>query len=152
MSSITSAPNNTLVPTAKSLRIWFPLFGRPRHSVGVKREMPTVQSAEDTNGHIVQIGTRMRVLSLSGKWLDELPNDEKDDVLSMIGEVFEVEEIDEYGQPWVGKQSHSVALASYEMEVVSDSASKPGSRQRRSMICNPIDFGGSAAWRYAYTP
>lgn len=40
----------------------------------------------------------------------------------MIGEVFEVEEIDEYGQPWVRKRSHSVALAACEMEVVSDNA------------------------------
>jgi hypothetical protein len=85
--------------------------------------MPTVQPQKDTNGNIVQVGTRVRVLSLSGKWLDELPTDEKDDVLSMIGEVFEVEEIDEYGQPWVRKRSHSVALASDEMEVVRDNAS-----------------------------
>jgi hypothetical protein len=62
------------------------------------------------------------VVSLSGKWLDELPGDEKDEVVSMIGEVFEVEEIDEYGQPWVRKRSHSVALAACEMEVVSDNA------------------------------
>lgn len=82
-----------------------------------------MQSPKDTNGNIVQVGTRVRVLSLSGRWLEELPGDEKDDVLSMIGEVFEVEEIDEYGQPWVRKQSHSVALASSEMEVVSDNPS-----------------------------
>ncbi len=70
----------------------------------------------------MQVGTRVRVVSLSGKWLDELPGDEKDEVLSMIGQVFEVEEIDEYGQPWVRKRSHSVALESYEMEVVSENA------------------------------
>jgi hypothetical protein len=44
---------------------------------------------------------------------------------SMIGEIFEVEEIDKYGQPWVCKrwpneaegtcQSHSVALEPREM-------------------------------------
>lgn len=70
----------------------------------------------------MQVGTRVRVLCLSGKWLDELPGGEKDEVLSMIGEVFEVEEIDEYGQPWVRKRSHSVALTTCEMEVVSDNA------------------------------
>jgi hypothetical protein len=84
--------------------------------------MPTLQSPKDRNGNVVQVGTRVRVVSLSGKWLDELPGDEKDEVLSMIGEVFEVEEIDEYGQPWVRKRSHSLALAACEMEVVSDNA------------------------------
>jgi hypothetical protein len=60
--------------------------------------------------------------------LNELPPDEKQDVLSMIGEVFEVEEIDEHGYPWVRKSwpneaegtchSHSIALESLEMELV----------------------------------
>jgi hypothetical protein len=46
----------------------------------------------------------------------------------MIGEVFEVYEIDEYGSPWVGKgwsldggeayKGHHVALESAEMELV----------------------------------
>ena len=50
----------------------------------------------------------------------------------MIGEVFEVEEIDEYGKPWIRKSwpdeeegkchSHSVALESNEMELVDDNA------------------------------
>jgi hypothetical protein len=52
------------------------------------------------------------------------------DVLSMIGEIFEVEEIDEYGQPWIRKSwpnesegkchSHSIALEPYEMELVGE--------------------------------
>ena len=50
----------------------------------------------------------------------------------MIGEIFEIEQIDEYGQPWVRKswsneeegtcQSHSIALEPSEMEVVDDGA------------------------------
>jgi hypothetical protein len=74
----------------------------------------------------------VRLLGLSGKWLDELPSEEKPRVLSMIGEVFEVEEIDEYGQPWVRKSwpneeegtccSHSIALESQEMELVLEQA------------------------------
>ena len=82
----------------------------------------------DKNGNIVQVGARVRLLCLSGNWLDELPTDEKADVLSMIGEVFEVEEIDEYGHPWIRKSwpneaegechSHSIALESHEMELV----------------------------------
>lgn len=94
--------------------------------------MTKVQSPTDRNGNAVGVGTRVRLLSLSGQWLDDLPHDERDRVLSMIGEVFEVEEIDEYGQPWVRKswpneeegtcQSHSIALDAYEMEVVNEEA------------------------------
>ncbi len=70
----------------------------------------------------------VRIVSLSGGWLEDLPLDEKAQVRSMIGEVFEVEEIDEYGSPWVCKQwpendqgeslSHSLALRADEMESV----------------------------------
>ena len=86
----------------------------------------------DRAGNIVSVGTRVRLLSLSGQWLEELPTEEKQDVLSMIGEVFEVEEIDEYGHPWVRKSwpnedegkchSHSIALEPHEMELVDDKA------------------------------
>jgi hypothetical protein len=87
---------------------------------------------KDCNGRPVKVGARVRLLSLSGQWLDELPSDEKQDILSMIGEVFEVEEIDEHGHPWVRKSwpneeegmcnSHSIALESQEMELVDDNA------------------------------
>ena len=84
----------------------------------------------DRGGNFVQVGVRVRLLCLSGNWLDELPADEKSDVLSMIGEVFEVEEIDEYGRPWVRKSwpneeegkchSHSIALEAHEIQLVDD--------------------------------
>ena len=71
-------------------------------------------------------------MGLSGQWLQDLPAEEKDDVLSMIGEVFEIEEIDEYGHPWVRKSwpnepegkchSHSIALEAQEMELVDENA------------------------------
>jgi hypothetical protein len=83
---------------------------------------------KDRNGNAVRVGSRVRLLSLSGNWLVELPPDEKTAVLSMVGEVFEVEEIDEYGHPWVCKswpgptpetcRSHSIALSPQEMELV----------------------------------
>jgi hypothetical protein len=67
------------------------------------------------------------LIALSGKWLDELSDDEKQDVLSMIGEVYEVVEIDEHGHPWIRKSwpneaegtchSHSIALEPQEMEL-----------------------------------
>ena len=79
----------------------------------------------DCNGVTVHVGSRVRVLSLSGDWYERLPADERALVDSMIGEVFEIEEIDEYGQPWVCKrwpdeeagtcQSHSIALEPAEM-------------------------------------
>ena len=56
-------------------------------------EQPT-----DRNGKQLTIGARVRLLHLSGNWLDELPPEEAKDVNSMIGEVFEIEEIDEYGR------------------------------------------------------
>jgi hypothetical protein len=84
----------------------------------------------DKNGRPVAVGSKVRLLCLSGNWLDELPVNEKLDVLSMIGKVFEVEEIDEYGHPWVRKSwsndeegtcsSHSIALDPHEMELVED--------------------------------
>lgn len=87
---------------------------------------------EDKNGTLVRVGSLVRVLSLSGDWLDSLPEDEKENVQSMVGEVFVVEEIDEYGQPWVRKSwpneaegtcnSHSVALEPREIENVGESA------------------------------
>ena len=80
----------------------------------------------------MHVGSRVRLLSLSGNWLEELPHEEKQDVLSMIGEVFEVEEIDEHGHPWVRKSwpneaegkchSHSIALEPQEMELVDENA------------------------------
>jgi hypothetical protein len=85
---------------------------------------------KDKHGNVVGVGTYVRLLSLSGRWVQDLPADEQDDVLSMVGEVFEVEEIDEYGQPWIRKSwpneaegkcsSHSIALEPNEMEVVGD--------------------------------
>ena len=82
----------------------------------------------DRNGKLVELGSRVRLVTLSGAWLDELPDDEKPEVLSMIGEIFDVEEIDEYGRPWVRKnwpdeeegtcRGHSIALDAHEMELV----------------------------------
>ena len=79
----------------------------------------------------MRLGSRVRLLSLSGQWLADLPEDEKADVLSMVGGVFEVTEIDENGYPWIGRmwpedeedeafRGHSIALEPHEMELVDD--------------------------------
>lgn len=85
----------------------------------------------DTNGCPVEVGTTVQLLSLSGQWLDDLPAEERSDVLSMVGEVFIIKEIDEHGHPWVCKSwpnqaeglghSHSIALEQHEMVVVQNS-------------------------------
>jgi hypothetical protein len=87
----------------------------------------------DRNGKLVHVGSKVRLLGLSGNWFESLPVDEKADVQSMIGEVFEVEEIDAYGHPWIRKSwpneaegkchSHSVALEPAEFESLDASSS-----------------------------
>jgi hypothetical protein len=87
-----------------------------------------MSSPIDINGCPVAVGTKVRLLSLSGQWLVDLPIEERSDVMSMIGEIFVIEEIDQYGSPWVRKSwpnevegkchSHSIALERHEMEVV----------------------------------
>jgi len=97
----------------------------------------------DCNGVEVRVGSRVRVLGLSGDWYDKLPTEERPLVDSMIGEVFEVEEIDAYGQPWVCKRwpdeaagtcvSHSVALEPAEMLCI-DTAEGQGADGRQNTI------------------
>lgn len=89
---------------------------------------------KDIHGVEVAAGMRVRILRLSGTWL-ELPDDERVRVLSMIGGTFLVDEIDEYGAPWVTKAfaadgsdrvfTHSIALRSDEMLVVDDADNVP---------------------------
>lgn len=92
-----------------------------------------MRTPTDRNGRPVAVGMRVRLLGLSGQWLDDLPDDERIDVLSMIGETFEIEEIDEYGQAWVRKSwfdgdegfcnSHAIGLEAREMEIVDTAVS-----------------------------
>lgn len=82
----------------------------------------------DVHGNLVTVGSEVRLLRLVGSWLGDLPAEERRDVLSMIGETFVVEEVDEYGQPWIRKSwpneaegrchSHSIALEPQEFERV----------------------------------
>lgn len=87
-----------------------------------------IQLPRDQHGALVNVGSLIRVISLSGKWLDEIPPNEKIDVLSMVGSVFAIEEIDQFGQAWIHKtwtnpengtyHSHSIALTQQEMELI----------------------------------
>lgn len=86
----------------------------------------------DKHGRVVAIGSRVRLIQLPSSLLSELPKDEVEALRSMVGEIFEVTEIDEYGKPWIGKAwsspeegqyaGHSLALDSEEMELVDEHA------------------------------
>ena len=82
----------------------------------------------DRHGFSVTVGTRVRVLEIAPSVKRDLPADERQELETMVGEVFEVYEIDGHGGAWVEKwwrdgddvsHSHSLALAPHEMEVVS---------------------------------
>ncbi len=83
----------------------------------------------DCHGQPVTVGTRVRVLKIAS-WLErDLPSEEVSDLQSMVGEVFEVFEIDQYGQPWIEKvwqdrHSHALALDPDEMEVVTSDSDR----------------------------
>jgi hypothetical protein len=79
----------------------------------------------DRNGNLVTVGSHVRVLSIAPLDLSAEPA-EVERVQSMLGQVFEVYEIDPYGRAWVEKWwhlspdqsiSHSLALESKEMEL-----------------------------------
>jgi hypothetical protein len=81
----------------------------------------------DSHGQLVQLGTRVRVLSLPSGVIETVEKEEVDRVLSMVGEVFEVDEIDEHGCAWVTKwwdvgpgekDAHGLALSAENMEIV----------------------------------
>jgi hypothetical protein len=84
-------------------------------------------SPVDRLGKSIAVGTRVRVLKITPFLKDSVPPEEWDDLQTMVGEVFPVCEVDEYGWPWVekwfeskeeGSYCHSLALAPDEMEVV----------------------------------
>jgi hypothetical protein len=85
---------------------------------------------KDRNGKPVSPGARVRLVALSDNWVEDLPQEERTDVTSMIGAVFTVE-IDEDGDVWVERwwddgggvsHGHSIRLNPQEMELVDDSA------------------------------
>jgi hypothetical protein len=86
-------------------------------------------STSDCNGRTVTAGTRVRVIAIAPSILERLDGPERERVQSMLGESFEVYEVDEWGGAWVQKwwheaedraASHSIGLRSSEMEVVDD--------------------------------
>ena len=84
------------------------------------------QEISDKNGRPILVGTRVRVLAIPP--IDpDLSEEEVARVNSMLGEEFNVYEIDVHGRAWVEKwwhigadssTSHSLALESRDMERV----------------------------------
>ena len=84
---------------------------------------------KDKNGKKVQVGSKVKVTNIDHKFISSLPKEEQSDVASMLNEIFEIYEIDQYGQAWVEKQwvrgedqieSHSLALSPFDMELITN--------------------------------
>ena len=82
---------------------------------------------KDCNDQPVALGDKVRVLSVPNWLLQRVPKDEVDNLKSMVGEIFIVDDIDEYGEVWIEKewhlgggkiQSHSLSLNPEEMELI----------------------------------
>lgn len=80
----------------------------------------------DKHGNKVHVGSLVRVLSLDPADFSHLESKELSEVMTMVGDILEVYEIDRYGQAWVTKEwwlgdgdvmSHSVGLSSHEFEL-----------------------------------
>ena len=93
-------------------------------SVKSTKELP--MRVTDRHGIEVKVDSFVKVLSLDPADFSHLDEKELSEVMSMIGEVLQVYEVDEYGQAWVTKEwwlsdsdvmSHSVGLSSKEMEI-----------------------------------
>ena len=77
-----------------------------------------MKQVADRNGKKVLVGSRVRVVAIAAFLERDLPPEEWECVRSMLGEVFEIYEIDEWVGAWVQYQSHSLSLESDEMELV----------------------------------
>jgi len=57
----------------------------------------------DIDGREIVEGDTVRVLTIDPDIIGKLNDEEREDVESMLGETFEVEEIDKHGCAWVTK-------------------------------------------------
>jgi hypothetical protein len=93
-------------------------------SVNCKKE---INMPVDKNGIEVKVGSLVKVIKIDPSVTMNVPDNEAKDINSMLNEVFEVYEIDEYSSAWVEKwwdrgngqtECHCLSLSSSEMEVV----------------------------------
>jgi hypothetical protein len=87
--------------------------------------MPPENETHDKNGLSVTNGCRVRITGLMPKTIGAIPPEDLSQVLSMVGEIFKVDNVDDYGQAWVYKElltqgdahfGHMLGLAPKEME------------------------------------
>lgn len=87
--------------------------------------MTAPEFVTDIDGSKVRLGDTVKVLAIDPSI--ELEKDEQEKVKSMIGEEFEVDEIDEHGCAWVTKwwhatenesEAHGISLTSQQMKLV----------------------------------
>jgi hypothetical protein len=84
----------------------------------------------DRHGQTVSVGTRVRMLEVAESLRLRVSRKEWAELEAMVGLVFTVDEIDEYGSAWVRevrlsrkgeyKSGHHYALDAHEMEVVDE--------------------------------
>jgi hypothetical protein len=88
-----------------------------------------MQLTKDCDGREVRVGSRVRLLKVAEFLQRDLPPDEWNQLQGMVGEVFEVMDIDEYGGAWIerlfddpegGQSSQSYSVAADEMELVAE--------------------------------
>ncbi len=79
----------------------------------------------DIDGDKVHLGDTVKVLAIDTSI--KLEKDEVEKVMSMVGEEFEVDEIDDYGCVWVTKwwhttenesEAHGISLTSQQLKLV----------------------------------
>jgi len=88
--------------------------------------MTSPEFVTDIDGAKVRLGDTVKVLEIDAS-IRRIEKDEAEKVMSMVGEEFEVDEIDEYGCAWVTKwwrtkenesEAHGISLTSKQMKLV----------------------------------
>ncbi len=83
--------------------------------------------SEDQKGNLVHVADRVKVLSIDPLYIAGLPEDERELVGSMIGEIFRVEKIEHAKYMYISRrwhlagglhQYHSICLSPDEVELI----------------------------------
>ncbi len=87
-----------------------------------------MSQCKDKHGRIVTVGSKIRLVELSQRFLESLAADELEEIKSMVGQVFHVSRVDDQRCAWIAKEwycpvaghiiAHSLGLAPHEMELV----------------------------------
>jgi hypothetical protein len=82
---------------------------------------------QDCHGKTIAPGDIVKIISLSKEFIRDFPSDERILIESMVGQLFKIYGVDEFGQPYVIKewhdehgqlQTHVIALDPHEMEKI----------------------------------